>query len=224
MKKRIVICLIAVILINILAALLAVGCGLYFGATSPKTVFYTPGELEELFRERHDDFTAVAEMFLENEKLDGLMSLSSDRVILIYNTRDIDRMLGSDTMKDCFSEEERERIRALVTETGMSVLEYNARTAPVNLRFIYSKNREDTTLFFLASDEDEEAFVKSRQALSEQIYKIEDRWYIEHFTEEHFFKSIRDPRPKDRPQYTTGNSLPLGEGGPRQRWMRDSHK
>ena len=165
------------VLVMLLCACLAsVGC-LRTGARRD-TVFYTAEELEASFRERHDEFVAVAEMFLENERIDELMSTATDRVILTGNPKYDDR-LDAEWLKDCFSDAERERIKALFEETGLSYFEYNARTKPEHVRFQFGDSSEHTTLYCLSSEDGAEAFFHNIEVDSVAFYQIEEHWYIQ---------------------------------------------
>ena len=151
---------------------------------------YTADELEAVFSERRDEYCAVADMFLENGKLDELMSASSDRVLLI-DVPFVERTLASEELSGCFTDEQRELILRLFRETGMTRLEYNARTKPEHVRFIYGGSSGHATLYCLCAEDGAEAFFHNMEKASCKFYQIEEGWFVEHFTEAHFMESIK---------------------------------
>lgn len=175
-----------VLLLVLLAAVFVIRSG-----HNSETTHYTMDEIEELFRERHDEFAAVAELFLENEKIDELMSASSDRVLFIYGD-DLEHSLDEESVKGCLSEEDRESIRTLFKETGMLRLEYNARTKPEYVRFTFGDGREHINLYCLSSEDGAEAFFHNTERYSKEFYQIEEHWYIQYFTAEHFLNVIKE--------------------------------
>lgn len=169
--------------------LASVGC-VQLGARRD-TTFYSAEELEAIFREKHDEFTAVAEMFLKNERIDELMNTATDRVILAGNPKYDDR-LDAEWLKDCFSNAERERINTLFEETELTYFEYNARSKPEHVRFEFGDSSEHTTLYCLSSEDGAEAFFHNIEANSESFYQIEEHWYIGAFSLEGFLHTKLD--------------------------------
>ena len=158
---------------------------------SDECTFYTPEELEPIFAAYHGDFTAAARIVIENEELGKLMVDSGEYEVSIMN----------DCRRYLFFEQDWDLIVKLFRETGLSMIERNAKYAsgPEFVAFVFRTAEEPglleffsmhpkldgktTILYYLLTEEGAEDLIANETAKCEIFYKLEDNWWIGYYSD-----------------------------------------
>lgn len=158
----------ACILLMTLMLVLLFGCddSLRLIIPAEEEKFYSPKELVAVFHTYQDSFSEVVEIVLENEALEQMMINSREGTVSIWTV----------TKRDCFSEEDWDKIVDLFRETGLSRIERNNKGGKETIRFQFIKNNDTTTLYYFR--EENEINIRYNTQFDTYVEKIDDEWWV----------------------------------------------